>query len=154
MNATDHEHWVSAAREQTRRQMEDAKQRFGLGTHARYEIDLPEATIRFLDKRGTEQVRASLQVAGSWSSASESWMWGWENTSVPEAAVSRLYAVRERGEKEALVELQAGFTGCDEGGAWTMASLASDIVGADCVYRAKGPKSELFLLLTDLRRPS
>jgi len=60
-------------------------------------------------------------------------------------------AVRERGAKEQLPQLQTGLSDCDEGGAWSMASLAADIVDAACVYRASGPKSQLFLLLTDIR---
>lgn len=154
MTEDDYEHWLATAREQTRQRMADARLRFGLGTHARYQIDLPTATIRFFDQAGAEQVIAHLQVAGSWSPASESWLWGWENDSVPQAARATVQAVRERGEKEKLAPLQAGFSDCDEGGAWSMASIAADIVDAECVYRASGPKSQLFLLLTDIRRPN
>ena len=152
MNAAEFDKWATAAREKTRQRMADAQQRFGLGTHARYEIDLPTATVNFFDTAGVEQARARLQVAGSWSPSAESWLWGWENDSVPEAAASRMHAVRERGAKEDLAQLQAGFSGCDEGEAWTMASLASDIVDAECVYRASGPKSQLFLLLFSISK--
>lgn len=152
MNAAEYEKWVEVARERTRERMAAAQQRFGLGTHARYQIDLPTATVRFYDAADAEQVRASLQVAGSWSPAAKSWLWGWENQSVPAPAVSRMAAVRERGAQEDIGKLQAAFTPCDEGQAWSMASLAADIVDAECVYRASGPKSQLFLLLTDIRQ--
>lgn len=153
MTSKDFERWIERARDSAKQRMADAQGRYGLGGHARYEIDLPTATIRFLDTGGRLLVQADIQVAGSWSPKGGSWLWGWENDSVPAAASSRITAVRDLGAAKRLPALQAGFAGCDEGMAWSMASLAADVLDAECLYRAPGAASQLFLLLFGLRRP-
>jgi hypothetical protein len=150
MRETQYEEWVERARAITRQRIADAKAKFGLGKYKRYQLDLPTATIRFYDERDVEKVCADIQVAGSWSPDSDSWMWGWENESLPEAAVDRMIKVFDTGVRTAVEKLQHMFGSCDEGEAWSMASLACEILDAESVYRAPGKKSMLFLLLTNI----
>ena len=152
MNTDDYGQWVTAARQRAQAGMDAARERFGLGTHARYETDLAAATIRFLDAEDVEQVRADIQVAGSWSPNSETWMWGWENESVPEAAVSRLGPIAETGRDKDVGALQAYVVECDEAGSWSLAALAADIVDAQCVYPTGNAHNRVFLLLFDIRK--
>ena len=152
MNTNDYEQWVTAARQRVQAGMDSARERFGLGTHARYETDLEKATIRFFDADDVEQARAHIQVAGSWSPNSETWMWGWENESVPEAAVSRLDPIAEVGRDKDVPALQAHVVECDEAQSWSLAALAADIVDAQCVYRTGNAQNRAFLLLFDLRK--
>ena len=152
MNTDDYNAWADAARRRTEQKTEVAQRDFGLGTYARYETDLAAATIRFFDANDVEQARADIQVAGSWSPNSETWMWGWENESVPDAATTRLGAVRDAGQARGVDALLAHVQDCDEYGAWALASLAADIVGAQCLYRTGGARNQSFLLLFNLRR--
>ena len=152
MNTNDYKQWVTAARQRVQAGMDAARERFGIGTHVRYETDLEEATIRFFDASDAEQARADIQVAGSWSPNSETWMWGWENESVPEAAVSKLGPVAETGRDKDVPALQAHVVGCDEAESWSLASLAADIVGAQCVYRTGNANNRAFLLLCNIRK--
>jgi hypothetical protein len=153
MTPDDYERWTGKARERLQAGMEAAAERFGLGSHERYEIDLEAVTIRFFDANDVEQVRADIQVAGSWAPHSQTWMWGWENDSVPEAAVSRLAPIAEAGRTNDIAALQAYVSECDEAGAWSLAALAADIVDADCVYRTGSDRNRAFLLLFNLRKP-
>lgn len=152
MNDRDYQHWVASARERAQAAMDKARASFGLGTYARHEVDLASASIRFLDTQGVEKVRADLQVAGSWSPNSGTWMWGWENESVPEAAVTRLGAIAETGDEHDVAALKAHVVECDEAGAWSLAALAADIVDAECVYSTGGAKNRSFFLLFNLRK--
>jgi hypothetical protein len=154
MNSDEYEQWVAAARARLQAGMDAARERFGIGTHARYETDLEKATIRFFDASDVEQVRAEIQVAGSWSPGSGTWMWGWENESAPEAVVSKLGPIVEAGRDKDVKALQAHVVECDEGGAWDLAALAADIVDAPCVYRVGAARNRTFLLLFDLRPPA
>jgi hypothetical protein len=151
MNEAQYEEWVKRARALTRERMDGSKTEFGLGEHKRYQLDLPTATIRFYDDQDAERVCADIQFAGSWSQDSESWMWGWENESVPEAAVDRMVEVFDMGVRSGVEKLQHMFGSCDEGEAWSMASLACEILDAESVYRAPGKKNMLFLLLMNIR---
>jgi hypothetical protein len=151
MQPAQYDQFVADARRNAQEKIESAKAEFGLGTHGRYEIDLPTARIRFLDGDGVERVQADLQVAGSWSTASESWLWGWDNESVPETASARLAAVQAFGQENDIEKLTASFEPCDEGEAWSMASIAAHLLDARCVYRVARPTNHLFLLLFSIR---
>ena len=152
MNTDDYNAWAAAARRRTEQKTAVAQRDFGLGTYARYQTDLETATIRFFDAADVQQAAAELQVAGSWSPAASTWMWGWENESVPGAATERLGAVRDAGKAQGVDALLAHVQDCDENGAWALASLAADIVDAQCLYRVGGARNQSFLLLFNLRR--
>lgn len=152
MNNEEFEQWVTTARQRARASMDAARERFGLGTHARYETDLTTATIRFFDANDVERVRADIQVAGSWSPNSGTWMWGWENQSAPDAVVSRLAPIAEVGREKNVEALQAHVVECDEAQSWSLAALAADIVGAECLYLTGSAKNRVFLMLFDLRK--
>jgi hypothetical protein len=154
MNAAQYDKLVDEARKRANEKIDAARKRFGLGTYGRYEIDLPTATIRFLDEKGVEKIRAEVQVAGSWSPRSNTWLWAWDNESVPEAAWSRLAAVRAFGEKEQIEPVMDSFGPCDEGEAWSVASIAAQVLDAECIYRVERPGNLLFLLLFAIQRPT
>jgi hypothetical protein len=151
MDTDEYERWMDAARARAQRNMDAARQRFGLGSHARYQADLVTATIRFFDAKDVERARADIQVAGTWSPNSGTWMWGWENESVPESAVRRLAPIVEAGRDKDIESLQTFVVECSEADAWSLAALAADIVGADCMYRSGNARSRAYLLLFDLR---
>ena len=151
MKEERYQEWIDRARSLTRQRMASAQTEFGLGKYKRYQVDLPTAKIRFYDEKDAERVCADIQVAGSWSQDSESWMWGWENESVPEAASDRMIEVFDTGVRMGIEKLQHLFGSCDEGEAWSMASVACEILGAESVYRAPGKKNMLFLLLMNIR---
>jgi hypothetical protein len=143
---------ISKARAQTQARIQRATADFGLGRWQRFDLDLTSASMRFFDALDAEQVRAGIQAAGSWSPASESWMWSWENDSIPASACARLETVRAFGAKNDLPLLRAGFQPCDEGTAWSVASVAAQLLDAACLYCVPATNSRLFLLLFDLRR--
>lgn len=150
MTDDEFERWVTAARAETQRRMTEAQRRFGLGSHARYELDLADAVITFFDASGAARVKARVQVAGTWSPNSETWLWSWENESVPAQACESVQLVRHRGEREGVSWLQASVVECDEGMAWSLASLAAHLLDAQAVYRTASAKSRVFLLLFEV----
>jgi hypothetical protein len=152
MNEEEFVAWVAMARAATQEKMAAARSRFGIGSHARYAVDLAAGTIRFYDEQEHEVAHASVQVAGSWSPSSESWMWGWENASLPSTASVKVLSVRSKGDEHGIAMLQHAFAPCDEGFAWSMASLAAELAEAQCVYRVVGAKSNMFLLLFGIGR--
>ena len=151
MDPTQYEKLIADARSHTNQKIEAAKQKYGLGTYSRFEIDLPSAAIRFLDDKGAEKIRSDIQVAGTWDAASTAWLWAWDNDSIPAAARSKLSRVQEFGEKNQLEYVAYSFDNCDEGHAWSMASLAAELLEAECVYRAPTKTSYTFLLLFNIK---
>ena len=151
MEPGTYEELGAQARETTKSKIEAAKAAHGLGSHARYEVDLKKATIRFLDAEGAEKVRAKIQAAGSWSPTSSTWLWAWDNDSLPKKVWSKLTKVRELGEQHEIEQLYCSSDRCDEEQAWTVASIATHVLDAACLYRAPGKTSQVFLLLFDIR---
>lgn len=152
MNDDDRAAWIAQARQHTEQKTAAAQRDFGVGSHGRHQTDLQTATIRFFDAADVEQACAEIQVAGSWSPDSATWMWGWENESVPDVATARLDALREVGRRRHVNALLAHVQDCDEDEAWNLASLAAEITDAQCVYRVGGARNQSFLLLFNLRR--
>lgn len=150
MDAGEYETLVAEARKRAEQKIEAAKQKYGLGTYGRYEIDLPTATIRFLDDKGTERIRSGIQVAGTWSPSV--WLWSWDNDSVPEAAKKELVKVQQFGEEHEFEHLMGSFDPCDEGEAWTLTAIAAQILDAECLYRAPAKTSTVFLLLFNIQK--
>lgn len=140
---------IADARVEGQRRMDVARRQFDLGTWSRFDLDLTVATISFRDDAGLVRVSADLQVAGTWSRGS--WMWPWDNESVPFGARSRLDAVRAFGRAQELDLFVDSFEPCDEGEAWSMAAVAAAQLDAACIYRVPRPRALLFLLLFDLR---
>jgi hypothetical protein len=151
MNEKQFNLFTIEARKSTQRKIEKSQMDFGIGSYERYKIDLQSAEIRFLDGEGTEKVFASLQVAGSWSPNSESWLWAWDNESVPPIAWEKMMEIQEFGKKNHLETVESSFEPCDEGEAWSMASIAAQILDAQCVYRVAGSKNTAFFLLFSIQ---
>ncbi|AEJ00886.1 hypothetical protein Nit79A3_1023 [Nitrosomonas sp. Is79A3] len=152
MKATQYEQLVETARLRAQASIDSAKACFGLGSYRRYDIDLPTAKISFFDEDGVEKISADIQVAGSWSPLSDSWLWAWDNESLPEVVAAQMGEVRQFGEQNDIGTVRTSFEPCDEGKAWSMASIAAQILDAECIYRVVSQKSYLFLLLFSIRK--
>ncbi len=146
--------FVQQARAETQERISAATRRFDLGKWKRYTVDLPTALIQFHDAQDVLRVQARIEVAGTWSGKSESWLWPWHNDSLPLAAYPHMARVRQFGVDNALPHLIDPVKPCDEGLAWTFTSVASRLLDAQCVYRVPGEHSHMFLLLFDISRLS
>jgi hypothetical protein len=150
MDVAQYEAQFTDARKQAEEKIEAAKRKYGLGTHERYQIDLPTATIRFVDEQGRERIRSRIQVAGTWSP--DVWQWSWDNDSIPDLAKQQLLKVQEYGEQHEIEPLMGSFDPCDEGLAWSLTAVAAQVLGAECIYRAPAKSSHVFLLLFDIQK--
>jgi hypothetical protein len=143
---------VEQARTECRQKLEDTKAEFGLGTYDRYDLDLQQATIRFSDATGKARVEAKIQVAGTWTSDTRTWLWGWDIESLPEVSRNRMTEVRDFGMREKVTMVSESFAPCGEVEAWGMAALAGHLLKCQGFYRTPGKPSDTFLLLFSLTR--
>jgi hypothetical protein len=152
MNATEYDKLVADARAQANAKIDAAKKAYGLGTYSQFAIDLPTATIRFLDEKNVEKIRSRIQAAGSWSRDSQTFLWARDNETIPDAAKNQMQQVHAFGEQHEIEHLMFSFDECDEGEAWTVTAIAAQVLNAGCLYRAPGKSTELFLLLFDIEK--
>jgi hypothetical protein len=152
MTLEEFQRLLETARNECRQKLEDTKREFGLGTYDRYDLDLQRAVIRFSDAAGTARVEADIEVAGTWAAGRRTWVWGWDNESIPEISRKRMNEVRTFGIREQIAMVGESFAPCGEVEAWGMTALAGHLLNCHGFYRSPGKSSDAFLLLFSLRK--
>ena len=95
------------------------KREFRLSEYERYFWDQENGTIVFSDE-GIPKVEATIQFVGTFSSNSDTWLWGWANESFLDDLTSDVLSVREFGRKHGFSQLT------EEGCARRQISLCGD----------------------------
>jgi hypothetical protein len=122
---------------------------FGLDRFERYDWTLRTSQLIFSD-RGQPRVAADIQLVGSISTRSHSWLWSWANRSVLESLRHRVREVREYGETHRYLKLASAAWEAGEGDGWEMTAITAYLIGAAGAYRAPGDRNSSFLAITDI----
>lgn len=152
MDDVELDRFIEEAKSLTKSRIADAARQFGLGGHARFQLDLEAGTLAFFNKSDEPAAMARIVPVGSLATASQSWLWSWENQSIPTAISAALEAVVHFGKEHDVAALQQNFAPCDEALAWALAAISLRLLDAEAVYRIEQEGSKLFLLLYDLKR--
>jgi Family of unknown function (DUF6882) len=91
----------------------ECERQFNIRRWDRWFYNSEPGTITFSD-RGIPKVVAYVQVVGTTSAATKSWLWAWANQSVPPKQCARLADVRTFGEREGLPILTEDYWPDDE----------------------------------------
>lgn len=150
MDAAELDAFIDQAKALTCSRNAEASARFGLGSHARYDLDLAERTLAFRDDKGAIFVTARIVPIGSLAPAAGTWLWSWENDSIPKNASADMNAVRRFGETRDIAALQRTFSPCDEALAWALSAIALKLLDGEAIYRIEQNANSLFLLLFDV----
>lgn len=142
--------YIGQATTLTKERISAAERDFGLGSHARFDLDLNNQKIVFKNADGRVVCSASVIPIGSWAKKAESWLWSWENDSIPKTISIPVKAISEFGAQNEIPALEETFSPCDEALAWSLASIALKILNAQSVYRVDQGKNLLFLLLNEI----
>ena len=109
---------------------EHCKDQWGLGTWASWDYDLDEATLTFSDPDGRAPLELNIQVVGTTSNETGTWLWGWGNEHLPAVSTDALQAVREFGRKEELHLLTTAKLPDDEFLGWKLTAIAARLLNA------------------------
>ena len=152
MEDADLDRFIDEAKSLTRERNAQAETEFGLGRHARYQLDLETRTLTFFDASDAPVVTARIVPVGSVVHSSRSWLWSWENESIPKEASEPMRAVAAFGREHGIPALERNFSPCDDSLAWALAAISLRLLDAEGIYRVGQTKTQLFLLLFDLKR--
>lgn len=152
MDAAELDAFIDEATALTRERNAEVARDYGLGTHARYDLDLSAGRLTFRGPEGEDVVTARVVAVGSWAEEAGSWLWSWENDSIPRDESADMQAVRVFGATHDVAALRGSFSPCDEALAWALAAISLKLLDARAVYRVPQAKNLLFLLLFDLER--
>lgn len=123
---------------------------FKLGSYSRWDFRQDTGQIIFSDK-GVPKVIATVQIAGTWSNISNTWMWSWNNKSIEKPVKKDLETVREFGLEKKFSELTNAQWASDPEYAWTVTAVAGYILNAKTAFRGDSGSGYVYFLVFDLR---
>ena len=124
---------------------------FDLGQWDRYDYDQDTGTLTF-SSGGRIGVVADIQIVGSTSKTTGTWLWAWDNPSVLESVKHCVDDVRAHGQKHGFAKLTTPKWTGDERDGWEMAAVAAYLLKAEGAYRAADELGVLFMVLRNVRR--
>lgn len=147
----DFDGFVGEAREELRVKLEQGVADFGLGSYESFSVDQTRAVMEF-SAGGRVRLTAKAQVVGSFSAASDSWLWSWANASILPIARKRLAKVRDFGKANRISALTTDQWEATEADGWSMTAVAASILRAQCAYRVPTRSGCVFVLLDGLEQ--
>jgi len=147
---TDYEKFRDEACEKFLAQSKKINEEFKLGGYSRWDFRQDTGQIIFSDN-GVPKVIATVQIAGSWSNISNTWMWSWNNKSIEDPVKKDLETVRKFGQERKYDELINAQWKSDAEYAWTITAVAGHILKAKTAYRGDSGSGYAYFLVFDLK---
>lgn len=124
---------------------------YGFGTIDRWDIDQQVGDLIFSEE-GRPQLICKIVMLGSFSSVSQTWMWGWANPSFVEALTKDTEGVKKYGEEKGIEDLVTPKTEATEDETWALGSFACRILGGRGMYRGETDNGFVLMMITEIER--
>jgi hypothetical protein len=125
------------------------EEEFRISSWPRWDYDLDRGTLTF-SQDGQTKVLASIQVVGSTSLSSGTWLWSWANQYFPLCVTQEVEKVRAFGELENLPGLTQAKRPADEHLGWEMTAMAAKLLGAKGAYRCPGENGSVYVIYSSV----
>lgn len=129
---------------------ERLKSDFGVGKHKRWDYDQATGLLTF-SNGGVPAVIADIDMIGSLSIKSETWLWAWANFHMLPKVRTRIEAVRVHGESSGFPRLTIPKWPADEALGWEVSAVSAQLLNAEAVYRVPSENGFLFMALSHIR---
>ncbi len=123
---------------------------FSISKHKHWDYDQATKLLAFSND-GVLAVTAEIELIGSLSTQSNTWLWAWANFNMLPNIRTRIKAVRNFGEEKRYPRLTVPKWSADEFDGWEMSGIATHILDAHGVYRVPSENGFLFMAITDIR---
>lgn len=117
----------------------------------RWDLDQEKGTLTFSEK-GTPKVIATVQIVGSYSTYSQTWMWAWANESIRDALKKGATQVKAYGTEHKYSQLTTAKFKCDEDDGWSLTAAAGYLLKAKGAYRGPMTDGYVYMLITDIKK--
>jgi hypothetical protein len=129
-------------------------EQFGIDYECQFEWNIERAEIVF-SRNKRPIARADLQVVGSISRSSGTWLWGWANESIPSNAKDMMSAVREYGEEQRFPMLtQPEWYPENEHDSHDVMYVVASVLGASATFHDHAGDLALYFTLHNFRSAS
>jgi hypothetical protein len=147
--------WLHDALHRGKRRHDRWVDEYGITSHARYRYALQESPpwLGFGASDDRFTLLCEPSVLGSWSSRTNTWLWGWANDYWESPLTRASVRVKRLGERLGIERLWRGQFESDESLAWGLCSAALDALPEfDGIYRSPSENGALFLAARNTRR--
>jgi len=141
--------FVRSCSERLSEKQESLRQQFKIGEHKRWDWDLDTGTLIFSND-GVTAVTAEIDLVGSISSTSNTWLWAWANSSLSELKDNISIPVTEIGAESNFVKLTTPYWPADEVDGWQMTAICADILGSKGAYRTASETGFTYLIIRNI----
>lgn len=134
---------------------DELRDQFGLESYDRYHWNAAAGQLT-LSTDGQVQLIAGVQMVGSVSTRSHTWLWSWANRHLEPFLKQDARRVRAYGEEHRLLKLASARWSADEIDGWEMTAIAAKLLDAKGAYRLSYPEEGQFwyMVLTSVDGPS
>jgi hypothetical protein len=122
---------------------------FNLGNWDSWFLDQETGELIFSSGE-VPMVVANVEVAGTYSNESKTWLWGWANESIHEKVKGRIEQVALVGLELGLKRLTERKFTVKEKEPWGLSRVSAYILDAKMVYRAPSPSGYIYLCIMDI----
>ncbi len=143
--------FVEECKRELQPKMEAAITKWRLDSFKRYDLDQTKGTLVFTDDSG-HKVSCTVQVVGTFSTASQTWLWSWASPWVTDPLKKDSEVVREFGRTNGVEKLTSEKWSATEADGWAMAAVAARLAGAESVYRLPNRDAYIFMLIKAVER--
>jgi hypothetical protein len=120
---------------------------FSLGKWPRYDLYQERRELVFSED-GHPRVIAEIQLVGSISTRSNTWLWSWANDSIDGSLTVAASTVRLYGEEHGFSHLTTSKWDADETDGWGMTAITAFLTSAKGVYRSPWEGGLTFAVMT------
>ena len=124
---------------------------FELDNYSRIEYEQETATMTFSEEGIKQKVIAHFQIIGTYSDASKTWMWAWDNPYLLDNTTQDSLKLKEFGERNNLQKLTNPKWEATRQDAWEMTALAAQILHARGVQIIPSDEISAYVVLTTVK---
>lgn len=120
-----------------------------LGEEDNWGVDMTQGTLTFNFSDG-KIVTTKIQIIGTYNTADNTFLWGWEHPSVREDMAEHAQLAKEWGDENNEPLFSEVKVVCSEDDAWKMASVANRLANANGVYRGNSNGTLVYMTMGSL----
>ena len=150
MKDEDFDQFVDDCRDSLDRKQDVLQHDYGFGTHAEYRLDLEKGTLVFLDSTGASSYIASIVPIGTYSPASNIWMWAWANESLPDDQRSAARSLSDLAALTGMTVFESPTIQADEDMPWELSAMAVHQLGSMGCYHVTAGSLLVFVAIQEV----
>jgi hypothetical protein len=129
----------------------DSERKFKLGSSHRMDYEQETCRMFFSDLGVQPRVVADLQIVGSLSGRSGTWLWSWDNPYLLDITIEDIWQVKEYGEENGIEKLTSPKWDASEEDAWDMTAISAYLLKSRGAYSFLSDDIRVFVVLKEIR---